>query len=130
MPSIRMIDETTAGGRFEAPPLELNSEILTVRDLISLRVRAEVRRYNTERTGRFYGLVQPSDLEKLINGPAERPFRPIDADRQVDVALKAFRDQRFLVLLPNGQAEDLEAPVHLGDGDEVSFMRLVPLVGG
>ncbi|HLK15083.1 MAG TPA: hypothetical protein VKT78_09780 [Fimbriimonadaceae bacterium] len=125
-----MIDETTAGGRFEAPPLDLSDESLTVRDLISLRVRAEVRRYNSERSGRFYGLVQPNDLERLLNGPTERQFKPIDADRQVDVALKAFCDQRFLVLLPDGQAEDLDTPVRLRDGDEVSFMRLVPLMGG
>ena len=108
----------------------LLEELETVIDDIELRVRAEVRRYNNERTGRFYGLVQPSDLEKLINGPTERQFRPIDADRQVEVAIKAFADQRFLVLLPDGQVEDLDAPVRLSEGDEVSFMRLVPLVGG
>jgi hypothetical protein len=89
-----------------------------------------VRRYNAKRSGRYYGLVQPSDLEKMLNGPTERRFQPIDVDRQVDVALEAFRKQRFLVLLPSGQAEDLDTPVQLNEGDAVSFMRLVPLVGG
>lgn len=130
MPSIRMIDETTAGGRFEAPTLEVETDDLTLRDLIALRVRAEVRRYNNERGDRFYGLVQPSDVEQMVNGPAIRRFRPIDADRQVEVALKAFRDGRFLVLLPDRQAEDLDESVALSDGDEVGFLRLVPLVGG
>ena len=130
MPSIRLIDETTSGGRFEAPMLELEKDHLTVHELIALRVRAEVRRYNNERRGPYYGLVQPSDLETMLNGPAERRFRPIDADRQVEVALKAFREGRFLVLLPDRQVETLEETVILNDGDEVSFLRMVPLVGG
>ncbi len=130
MTTIRLIDETTGGGKFEAPPLDLESESLTLRDLISLRVRAEVRRYNNERQPRFYGLVQPSDMESLINGPAVRRFRPIDADRQVEVALEAFKKQRFVVLLPDRQAMELEERIQLNDGDEVSFLRLVPLVGG
>ena len=130
MPSIRMIDETTSGGRYEAPPLLLETERVTVRDLIALRVRAEVRRYNNEHGDRFYGLVQPSDLEQMVNGPAVRRFRPIDADRQVEVALKAFRDGRFLVLLPNRQAGSLDDEVFLNEGDEVGFLRMVPLVGG
>lgn len=130
MPTIRLIDETTSGSRYEAPSLEIQDEPLKLRDLIALRVRAEVRRYNNDAGGRFYGLVQPSDLETLLNGPAVRRFRPIDADRQVQVALKAFQEQRILVILPGGQVEDLDETVHLQDGDEVSFLRLVPLVGG
>ena len=130
MPSIRLIDETTSGGRIEAPALELETSTVTVRDLIALRVRAEVRRYNNEHGDRFYGLIQPSDLEQMLNGPAVRRFRPIDADRQVEVAVKAFQDGRFLMLLPDRQAEDLNEVVTLNDGDEVGFLRLVPLVGG
>ena len=125
-----MIDETTAGGRHEAPPLEVESSDLTVRDLISLRVRAEVRRYNNREDGEFYGLVQPTDLEQMINGPVKHRFLPVDADRQVEVALKAFRSQSVIVLLPSGQAEALDQVIHLSHGDEVSFLRLVPLVGG
>ncbi|RYZ27284.1 MAG: hypothetical protein EOP01_07895 [Propionibacteriaceae bacterium] len=125
-----MIDETTSGGRFEAPALQIETERITLRDLIALRVRAEVRHYNNERGDRFYGLIQPSDLEQMVNGPAVRRFRPIDADRQVEVALKAFREGRFLVLLPDRQAESLDEALDLGDGDEVGFLRMVPLVGG
>jgi hypothetical protein len=130
MATIHMIDETTSGARFEGSSFEIGTDALTVRDLINLRVREEVRRYNNDRPLRYYGLVQPSDLEQMLNGPAARNFRPIDADRQVDVALRAFEDQRFIVLLPNGQAETLDDEVSLRDGDEVSFLRLVPLIGG
>jgi hypothetical protein len=130
MTSVRTIDESTSGTRIEGPVVEWETEEILVRDLIALRVRAEVRRYNNEHSGRYYGLVQPSDLEQMLNGPTERRFHPIDADRQVEVALKAFLDQRFLILLPDRQAESLEEPVRLKDGDEVGFLRLVPLIGG
>ncbi len=130
MPRIRTIDETTTGRRVEAPALDVETDAPTVRDLIALRVRAEVRRYNNEGAPRFYGLVQPTEVERMVNGVAERSFRPIDADRQVEVALKAFRDGRFLVLLPDRQAESLDETVALTDGDEVGFLRMVPLVGG
>ena len=130
MPSILTIDETTSGSRVEGPALEIETDRLTVADLIALRVRAEVRRYNNERPGAFYGLVQPMDMERMLNGPVSRRFRPIDADHQVKIALTAFKDQRFLVLLPDRQAESLEEEIEIKDGDEVSFLRLVPLMGG
>lgn len=130
MVNIRVIDETTAGTRTEAPMLELECTELTVRDLISQRVRAEVRRYNVDRPDVFRGLIQPSAAEQMINGSSRRPFKPVDADHQVDVAIQAFKEQGFLILLPSGQVQDLDAPVRLSDGDEVSFLRLVPLIGG
>lgn len=125
-----MIDESAYGGVLNISTLETESHQLTVGELISLRVRAEVRRYNNRTTERFFGLVQPSDIEAAINGVVPRKFKPIDADTQVEVALKGFKAQRFVVLLPNGQAESLTDTISLADGDSVNFLRLVPLVGG
>jgi len=130
MASINVIDESTSGGVLNTSTLETENQELTVGELIALRVRAEVRRYNNERSDRYFGLVQPSDMEYAINGTMLRKFKPIDADSQVDAALKGFEAQRFVVLLPNGQAESLTERVSLVDGDSVSFLRLVPLVGG
>jgi hypothetical protein len=130
MPTINLIDETTAGGRIDVSTLDIESDDITVGELIALRVRSEVRTYNNNKAENFYGLVQPLDIETQINQPGKRAFRPIDADAQVEVALHAFRKQRFVVLLPKGQAESLEQRVRFTDGEEVSFLRLVPLVGG
>lgn len=130
MPTVQLIDESTTGDRIQGSHLDLESEELTVGDLIALRVRAEVRDYNNRQPGGYYGLVQPSDLENMLNGPKARRFKPIDADSQVAVALRAFRDQRVILLLPEGQATSLDQEIRLNDGDEVSFLRLVPLIGG
>lgn len=130
MVTVRTFDETTLGALVDGPSIELPGSRLTVADLIRLRVRAEVDRYNRERPERFYGLVQPGDIETMLNGPTSRQFKPIDPDRQVAVALDAFERQSFLVLFPGGQASSLDQEITLYPDDSVSFLRLVPLIGG
>lgn len=129
--TIRTKDESTQGDVVDGPVIQVpDGEEIRVSELISMRVRAEVAKYNSERPSVFTGLIQPTDTESFLNGPVKRQFKPIDADIQVKVALEAFDRQRFLVLLPQGQANTLDQAVRLHEGDEVSFMRLVPLVGG
>lgn len=130
MPNINVVDESTSGAVLNSCPLETESLELTVGELIALRVRAEVRRYNNRKSERYFGLVQPTDVEAALNGAMPRKFKPIDADAQVEIALKGFQAQRFVVLLPNGQAESLSEKISLADGDSVSFLKLVPLIGG
>ncbi|MBX3119862.1 MAG: hypothetical protein KF784_12410 [Fimbriimonadaceae bacterium] len=130
MVQVLMVDESTAGGRIQGLTLQIASHEISIRDLIALRVRTEIENYNRERPARFYGLIQPTDVETFLNGPKERAYKPINADRQVQIALDAFEKQRFLVLLPGGQAQSLDEVVTLRDNDEVSFLRLVPLIGG
>ncbi|KAA0225295.1 MAG: hypothetical protein AKCLJLPJ_01947 [Fimbriimonadales bacterium] len=130
MVSVRTIDEFTTGRRLEGPTVELPSFEVSVRELIESRVRQEVDRYNREKPGTYYGLIQPTDTEVLLNGPVTRRFKPVDPERQVEIALEAFRKQQILVLLPGGQAESVDQIVRLNENDEVSFLRLVPLVGG
>jgi hypothetical protein len=42
--------------------------VITIRELIRLRVREEVARYNAQPTQRFNGLVRPADAEEDLNG--------------------------------------------------------------
>ncbi len=130
MVTVRTFDESTLGALIDGPTLELPESRISVRELIERRVRAEVDRYNRERPERFYGLIQPSDVEEMLNGPRKRTFREISADAQVKIALDAFERQGFLVLLPSGQASSLDEEVTLYPDDSVSFLRLVPLIGG
>lgn len=130
MVTVRTFDESTLGAMVDGPVLELPGSRITIRELITLRVRAEVDRYNREQPERYYGLVQPSDVEEMLNGPRTRSFRKISADAQVKIALDAFERQGFLVLLPAGQASSLDEEVTLYPDDSVSFLRLVPLIGG
>jgi hypothetical protein len=46
------------------------------------------------------------------------------------VATNAFEQNGFLILINNQQAENLDEPIVIGPDTQVSFVTLVPLVGG
>lgn len=128
-------DESTAGSVYDERPLELPSERLTVRELIRERVYQEVQDYNLAESGKtFRGLVQPSETERVLNN--HRPEyrfkqrRTIDWKEQFEKAAEAFENNGFLVIVDNRQAESLDEELVVTAATEVSFVRLVLLVGG
>lgn len=127
---VRVSDDTTAGDTVHELLLRLESERLTVRELIRSRVWQEVNEYNARRNGFFQGLVQPTDAERELNGYRLARGRHVDFERQLSAALEAFNRGHVLVLVDDRQLEDLDDELVLGPGSEVSFLRLVPLAGG
>jgi hypothetical protein len=103
---------------------------VSVRDLIRTRVREEVARANANRSEATSLLVAPVDAEKTLNGYRLRAERLIDWERQAEVAVEAFEQQRFFVFVDGRQVEALDDEVALGADSEVRFLRLTPLVGG
>jgi hypothetical protein len=122
-------DETATGRAVGSIVLEVPGTI-TLRELIRLRVRDEVARYNARPTDRFNGLVRPVAAEEDLNGYRMRTAAPIDWERQADAALAAFARNGFFVLVADRQVEDLDEELTLDEASEVAFVRLVPLVGG
>jgi len=116
-------DETTAGDALAELELQLEAEETTVAELIRARVHQEVRAHNASGDARFSGLVAPA--ERQLN-----QRRTVDADAQTAVALRAFERGHVLVLVDDRQVEALEQPVTLRPGSTVTFLKLVPLVGG
>jgi hypothetical protein len=126
-------DETTGGETLAALEMQLAAEEVTVRELIRARVHQEVREHNAKTvTGptRFFGLVQPTDTERELNGYRMRRPRLIDAERQTAVALSAFERGQILLLVDDRQVDELDVRVTLREGSVVTFLKLVPLVGG
>jgi hypothetical protein len=78
----------------------------------------------------FSGLVQPTDTEATLNGYKLRENRKLDWEVQADAACAAFRRNGFVMLVANHQIEDLDEVIDLSGDLEVSFVKLVPLVGG
>jgi hypothetical protein len=82
----------------------------------------------------FYGLVQPTDTERILNG--QRPeyrlkkHRIIEWKSQFEQALEAFQRNGFLLLIDEQQAESLDQEFVIGHGTQVSFVKLTLLVGG
>jgi hypothetical protein len=123
-------DETTAGQTLNEWSLEFLNDFITVRDLIRDRVRQEVEDYNLKQHDVFHGLVQPADAERTLNGFKLPKGRHIDWKQQFEAAVAAFEQNRVLILVGDRQAESLDEPIEIRPGVEVTFLRLVPLVGG
>lgn len=127
---VTFVDETTSGGRSDGWGLEITEERLSVRELIRRRVFQEVAEYNARTPEVFQGLVQPEDTERVLNGYALRTPRRIDPEKQTALALKAFAGNGFLVLVGERQVTELDEEIELGLSTEVTFLKLVALVGG
>ncbi len=123
-------DETTSGDVLAALELQLEAERVSVRELIRARVHQEVRAHNASSGAHFHGLVRPTDAEEDLNGYRMPRGRQVDAERQTEVALSAFERGHVLLLVDDRQVEDLDDEVTLTLDSTVTFLRLVPLVGG
>jgi hypothetical protein len=109
MAVVTFVDETTTGERSAARALDIAEEQLTVRALIGRRVAAETAAHNARTT----------------RGEDRR-----DPARQTELALRAFAGNGLLVLVGDRQVTDPDEEIRLVPGTEVTFLKLVPLVGG
>ncbi|MGN6367390.1 MAG: hypothetical protein ACTHN5_03925 [Phycisphaerae bacterium] len=114
--------------------VEFPVERVTVRELIRSRVYQEVQDFNLKRgQGRgdvFRGLVQPTDAEVVLNGYRVRKGREVEWKPQFEKACEAFERHGFLLLVDEVQMTSLEEEVELKAETGVTFLKLVPLVGG
>ena len=90
----------------------------------------EVAAYNAQQTEYYQGLVQPTAAEQTLNGYRMSRQRYVDAGAQVGRALAAFEHNGFVILIDDRQVERLDDMVILGPATVVTFLKLVPLVGG
>jgi hypothetical protein len=130
MATVTFRDESATGRRlaeFDLPGLPRR---ISARELVRLRVREEVARYNADPTSRFTGLVRPVDAEVELNGSRMGATRRIDWEQQAGIAERAFQRNGFLLLVGERQIDDLSETIDLTVDPVVSFVKLVPLVGG
>ncbi len=123
-------DETATGkalGEFSLPDLP---DSVTARELVRLRVREGVARHNAAPSQHFRGLVKPTDAEIELNGYRLRAPRRLDWEKQADAAEAAFTRNGFILLVGDRQIDDLDERIALVGDPVVSFIKLVPLVGG
>jgi hypothetical protein len=121
MGTVIIRDEAVAGQTLGEFTLDFLTEIITVRELIERRVYEEAQMYNTSQPSAVRGLVQPADVEGR---------RQIDWRAQADRAIEAFGRNGFVIFVDDQQVESLDTVIRLELGTSVSFVKLVPLVGG
>ncbi len=110
--------------------LALPSERITVRELIRARIDQEVQDYNSRQLEYFNGLVQPSDTELTLNGYRMKKVRALDPEKQYQQALESFEHNGFILLVDDRQVDSLDQVIQVSPATAVTFLKLVPLVGG
>lgn len=123
-------DETASGQKTNTFTLACLTERMSVRELIRARIYQEVQDYNQREPEYFRGLVEPTAAERVLNGYKLKAKRKIDWQEQFQRALEAFHRNGFFVLVGDRQAESLDEEFEVKVETEVSFVKLVPLVGG
>lgn len=130
MATITIYDETFSGQKSDGFDLEFESAIISARELIRKRVYEEVREFNGREEEVFRGLVQPSDAERVLNGYKLKKKRQLDWEKQFERAIEAFKRNGFFILADDKQIESLDETIEIKLRTQVSFVKLVPLVGG
>jgi hypothetical protein len=128
--TITIHDETSSGQKTHSFTLECLTERMTVRELLRARIYQEVQDYNTREPEYFRGLVEPTQAERTLNGYRLRERRKLDWQEQFQRAIEAFERNGFFVLVGDQQAERLDDEFEVKVDTEVSFVKLVPLIGG
>src|SRR3712207_5075909 len=131
--TLKIRDETTLslGGDDEREfTLDVPDERITVSQLIRARVYREGRDNTLDRPEYFHGLIQPSDAERSLNGFKMPGRRSIDPERQFELAERAFYTNGFILLIDDKQVDELEEEIEVRPDTTVTFLKLVPLVGG
>ena len=130
MTTLLINDETTSVQKTNNFTLDCLTERLTVRELIRARIYQEVQDYNQKAPEYFCGLVEPTQAERTLNGYKLKAKRQIDWQEQFQRACEAFERNGFFVLVGDKQATTLDEQFEVKVDAEVSFVKLVPLVGG
>jgi len=152
---LEIYDERRPGAERELRHrLELPAERMTARDLIRCRIEADVALHNAAERARFdrdiaaqeadhdprnAWLVTPGAVERALNGPlgaygpgtkARKRATVIKSEPLIAVALEAFARNGFFMIFDGRQIVDLDEVLTVEQDSTVTFLRLVPLVGG
>ncbi len=131
--SIKIFDTTTAsiGKKPENSfTVRVSGEAVSVRELIRLRIFQEVEEYNQRQPEVFRMLVQPGEAERTLNGYKFQKPRAIEPQAQFEKAVEAFNGNGFIVLVDDRQVSTLDDEIALRPDTSVTFLKLIPLVGG
>ena len=130
MATLTIEDRTATGtpvGHIDLPDVP---DRITLRDLIRLRVREEVARYNLRPVEDFQGLVQPEGSEAVGRAFRLRTPRRLDWETQAGIACESFERNGFFVLVNRKQVTELDDTIELAGSVDIGFIKLTPLVGG
>ena len=117
------------GAERRTPPVYvlLRDRMLPARDLIAEHVRGEIQRAEEARTS---SLALHYILDDDIR-TTSAPLTPaLTVDQEVARAWEGLVRRRYMLVVDGLAISDLDTPLTLTEQSRVSFVRLLPLVGG
>jgi hypothetical protein len=138
------------GRRKHSAELKLVSETMTLRDFIRKRLVAQAAaleqaesepskdpQYAAWRNGLAQWFVVAGEQEQALNGkrrvyvPKSKSAGPRPGiDTQMERIARAFKTKELVVLFDDIQIDELDQRVTVRDDSKVTFIRLLPLIGG
>ena len=118
------------------PDLPASGDNITLRDLITRIVHEEVEAFRArQEERRLTRILSQAQIERgIAAGKVDMGGhdlqQEVDAGQAVGAALQAFEDGLYFVFLDGAQQTSLGQTVFLKPDSQVTFVRLVPLVGG
>jgi hypothetical protein len=128
--NIRYYDKTLGQSRKLAGELRLISERMTAKDLLERRISEDMAAESRD-NAEHLNLIHPRNKETKLNGA--RTFGVATQDRletRLSVAITALNKGTFIMLLDDRQVTSDDELVTLKENSAVTFIKLVPLVGG
>jgi hypothetical protein len=125
-----------SGWAIPLPPDSRGGNQLTLRDLITRVVHEEVAAFQSRQEERR--LERVLSPQQITDGAAKGKIdmggrdlqQTVDVNAAVSNALVAFEDGFYYVFIDDQQIEGLDTPVYVNEQSVMTFIRLVPLVGG
>ncbi|GCF07979.1 hypothetical protein [Dictyobacter arantiisoli] len=126
MPTITLQDASLQGQQQSPWQMDIFEEQSTLREILRSRIYQEVSEYNAQKRSQSLCLItlMPVDPPQADAAP------PVDWQTHYERAIEAFKKRRYLVLINGRQMTKLDAPVHLTDQTTITFLKLIPLIGG
>lgn len=108
--------------------LALQERRLTVRALLEEHVRTEVLRAQTNRHSSLaLHYLLCDTLHQTPNPPV---IQNLELESEIERACTALSEGRYLLLIDGETYQELDLLVSIHEQSKVSFVRLLPLVGG
>jgi hypothetical protein len=72
----------------------------------------------------------PNDQERALNGDKATNHAHPDVHKQYERAFRAFQTNQIMLLVDGQQLDNLDDEIMIHPASSVTFLKLVPLVGG
>ena len=123
-------DQTSSGDVVSNIVIQFPVETITVKELIESRVEKEFETYIKDSTKTLFNLVTPKKSEEELNGQKIRKKKRGDVAEQKAVALHAFQNNGFFLLVNDKQLIELDDLIQITPKSKIVFFRLIPVIGG